>query len=214
MSYGVATNWLINFGVVFVTPLGIARLGVQFYAIWAVLNGIIGLIIYIFYPETSGRSLEEIDGMFEEHPTVWIFTKKSMTDRKMSTSNRSQNSGDDVPDSPAEGHLTASSRNVSGIELAPRAKLRHRSPGGPSSIPLKEMTPLRAGQNEIQPVEDGRVVDNTAARAVEETGSGEGAVEEDEDAKITSLQLAAGGTEVSKPESAMVSHVVSSKVLL
>ena len=82
MSYGVATNWLINFGVVFVTPLGIAKLGSQFYIIWTVLNALIVPIIWIFYPETAGRSLEDIDRMFEAHPTVWVFTHFSMISRK------------------------------------------------------------------------------------------------------------------------------------
>ena len=216
MSYGVATNWLINFGVVFVTPLGIARLGAHFYAIWTVLNGMIGLIIYVFYPETSGRSLEEIDGMFEEHATVWIFTKKSMTVRKVSTSNASQNGGDD---SPIEDDVTTLSRNVSGIELAaaPKAKLRRRSPG-PVRIPLENMTPLTRGQKNTKRVADrrvadGRVADN-AARAVEERGSGEEGVEEDEDAIVMSLQLAAGSTRASKTELATVTHAASSKVLV
>lgn len=82
MSYGVATNWLINFGVVFVTPLGIARLGSQFYVIWTVLNALMVPLIWIFYPETAGRSLEDIDRMFEAHPTVWVFTHVSMVSRK------------------------------------------------------------------------------------------------------------------------------------
>ena len=82
MSYGVATNWLINFGVVFVTPLGIAKLGSQFYVIWTVLNGLMVPIIYLFYPETAGRSLEDIDRMFEAHPTVWVFTHPSMVSRR------------------------------------------------------------------------------------------------------------------------------------
>lgn len=86
MSYGVATNWLINFGVVFVTPLGIAKLGPQFYVIWTVLNALMVPIIWVFYPETAGRSLEAIDRMFEAHPTVWVFTYLSMISRKPSSS--------------------------------------------------------------------------------------------------------------------------------
>ena len=82
MSYGVATNWLINFSVVFITPLGIARLGPYFYIIWTVLNGLIIPTIWMFYPETAGRSLEDIDGMFEAHPTVWVFRHPSMVSRK------------------------------------------------------------------------------------------------------------------------------------
>lgn len=82
MSYGVATNWLINFAVVFVTPLGIARLGPQFYIIWTVLNALMVPIIWLFYPETAGRSLENIATIFEAHPTVWVFRHKSMVSQK------------------------------------------------------------------------------------------------------------------------------------
>ena len=82
MSYGVATNWLINFGVVFVTPLGIEKLGSQFYVIWTVLNALMVPIIWTFYPETAGRSLEDIDRMFEAHPTIWAFTHFSMISRR------------------------------------------------------------------------------------------------------------------------------------
>lgn len=81
MSYGVATNELIHFSVVFVTPLGIARLGSQFHVIWTVLNGLMVPFIYLLYPETAGRSLEDIDGIFEAHPTIGVFTNNIMTSR-------------------------------------------------------------------------------------------------------------------------------------
>ena len=71
MSLGVATNWAINFAVVFVTPIGIAALKANFYIIWTVCNALIVPIIYLFYPETAGRSLEAIDDMFEENNTIW-----------------------------------------------------------------------------------------------------------------------------------------------
>jgi hypothetical protein len=82
MSYGVATNWFINFAVVFITPLGIAKLEAQFYVIWTVFNALMVIIVYVFYPETAGRSLEDIDTMFEHHPTIWAFSQPSMTTRK------------------------------------------------------------------------------------------------------------------------------------
>lgn len=82
MSLGVATNWLINFVVVFITPIGIAKLGAFFYVIWCVLNAVMIPILYIFYPETSGRSLEQIDDMFEAHNTIFVCHDKSMISRK------------------------------------------------------------------------------------------------------------------------------------
>lgn len=88
MSYGVATNWLINFAVVFITPLGVAKLKAQFYVIWTVFNAFMVIIVYVFYPETAGRSLEDIDTMFQHNPTIWAFSQPSMTTRKPATGPR------------------------------------------------------------------------------------------------------------------------------
>ena len=208
MSYGVAANWLINFGVVFVTPLGIARLGSQFYVIWTVLNGLMVPIIYLFYPETAGRSLEDIDGMFEAHPTVWVFTNKSMTCRKPATSNGSQDSGDNVPTSRTEERVATSSRNVSALDLAPLANLRHRQPGG-GPTPLGSMTPAH---NETTLAEEGTVTDD-AAGAAEEAENGADGVEVDEHVDGTSVQLAPGAMVLSGQGLGLGSQI-SSRALL
>lgn len=84
MGLGVGTNWLINFGVVFATPKGIESLGYKFYVIWTVLNLLFVPIIYFFYPETSSRSLEVIDQMFEAHPTMLVYKHRAMTCREPS----------------------------------------------------------------------------------------------------------------------------------
>ena len=127
---------------------------------------------------------------------MWVFTKKSMTVRKPSTSNGSQLNGDNAPGSPLKDLAQPIiSQNVSGVDLASRAKLRHRSPGPPPSIPLEDMTPLTPRQNDAQPVE-------------------EEAVEADEDEPGLSLRLTGAGPVVSKPESALISHAVSSKRLV
>lgn len=48
-------------------PIGIANIGWKFYIIFAVLNFVWIPIIYYFYIETAGLSLEEIDKLFEIH---------------------------------------------------------------------------------------------------------------------------------------------------
>lgn len=207
MSYGVAANWLINFGVVFVTPLGIARLGSQFYVIWTVLNGLMVPIVYLFYPETAGRSLEDIDGMFEAHPTIWVFTNKSMTARKPLTSNASQDSGDEVPITWTPEDVRTFPRNVSALELAPLANLRHRQPGGcPTS--LGSMTPA---ENEITIAEDRTVADKVAGAMETETETD--AVEEDEDADVISLRLDLNATVLSGPSSSIRPQTSSRQLL-
>jgi hypothetical protein len=50
-----------------VTPPGIANLGYKFWIIWAVLCFSFIPTTYLFYPETSGRTLEDIDRYFAEH---------------------------------------------------------------------------------------------------------------------------------------------------
>ena len=47
------------------------RLKYKFYIIWAVFNFIFGVLSYLFMIETAGKSLEEIDGIFERN-RGWI----------------------------------------------------------------------------------------------------------------------------------------------
>ena len=121
MSYGVATNWLINFGVVFVTPLGISKLGPQFYVIWTVMNALMVPIIWVFYPETAGRSLEDIDRMFQAHPSVWVFTNASMISCKSPAANHAEHVDpvelDDLPTSYGVECATVARRVPSGSQL-------------------------------------------------------------------------------------------------
>lgn len=184
MSYGVATNWLINFGVVFVTPFGIARLGSQFYLIWTVLNACMVPVLYLFFPETAGRSLEDIDGMFEAHPTIWVWTNRNMTDRKPKNSNDSQDSGEEGANPQLGRPLKASSKNASAIELVPPANLhqRHRLLVG-GATPLGSTTPA-----EYETVEDDTVAGNAAGATGIEIAAN--AVEGDEDAHVASLHMA------------------------
>ncbi|KAK9462154.1 general substrate transporter [Lipomyces oligophaga] len=62
-----ASNWITNFMVVMITPIAMNSIGAYSYVIWAACNLFINApITYIFYPETKGRSLEEIDKIFEK----------------------------------------------------------------------------------------------------------------------------------------------------
>jgi sugar porter (SP) family MFS transporter len=61
------SNWLWNFFIVMITPVmldGTGTNGFGTYLFFAVLNAIFFPIVYFCYPETSGRSLEEIDLIF------------------------------------------------------------------------------------------------------------------------------------------------------
>lgn len=52
--------------VVEVTPVSVANIGWRTYLIWAVLNLANAIIVWLFYPETAGIPLEQIDLLFTE----------------------------------------------------------------------------------------------------------------------------------------------------
>lgn len=58
--------------VVQVTPSGIANIGWRFWIVWAVICFSFIPITYLFYPETTGRSLEDIDRYFEKKPSIIV----------------------------------------------------------------------------------------------------------------------------------------------
>lgn len=59
--------------VVEITPIGIQTLGWRFYIIWIVFNAAFLPIIYLFYPETADRSLEDMDRLFRENHDIFIY---------------------------------------------------------------------------------------------------------------------------------------------
>ena len=67
---------IFNFLVVEITPYGIQSLGWQFYIIWTVFNAAFVPIVYFLYPETAGRSLEDIDDYFRHNPSLLVWRDK------------------------------------------------------------------------------------------------------------------------------------------
>lgn len=63
-AVSTCTNWLFNFLIVMVTPIMITSIGWGTYLFFAAINACFLPVIYFFYPETAGRSLEEIDIIF------------------------------------------------------------------------------------------------------------------------------------------------------
>lgn len=65
-AVSTCTNWLFNFTVVMITPVMVDGIGWGTYLFFAAWNGVMIPTVYFFYPETSGRTLEEIDMIFEK----------------------------------------------------------------------------------------------------------------------------------------------------
>ena len=64
VALSVGLHWLSNFIIVYGTPAAIDHLGFRLYIIWAVLNAGFVPITWLFYPETAGRSLEDMSTIF------------------------------------------------------------------------------------------------------------------------------------------------------
>jgi sugar porter (SP) family MFS transporter len=63
-ALSTTSNWIWNFFIVMITPVLIASINWGTYLFFGVLNALFIPILYFLYPETAGRSLEEIDLIF------------------------------------------------------------------------------------------------------------------------------------------------------
>ncbi|KAJ5092772.1 hypothetical protein N7456_008633 [Penicillium angulare] len=59
-----SSNWIWNFATVMITPSLMSKQGWKGYLVFTVFNFSFIPFIYFFYPETTGRRLEEIDAIF------------------------------------------------------------------------------------------------------------------------------------------------------
>ncbi|KAG9127543.1 hypothetical protein FRC07_012559 [Ceratobasidium sp. 392] len=68
-ALSTASNWAFNFmasHVVMVTGPAFQNIGYHTYAVFACLNAFIIPIVYFFFPETAGKSLEDMDVVFAQ----------------------------------------------------------------------------------------------------------------------------------------------------
>jgi sugar porter (SP) family MFS transporter len=70
-AVSTAAVWTFNFLLAQVTPVGFNSIGYQYYIIFAVLNAAIVPTVYLFFPETNGRTLEEIDEIFIRSKSIF-----------------------------------------------------------------------------------------------------------------------------------------------
>jgi len=68
--------------VVEITPIGIQTLHWKFYIIWTIFNASFVPIVYLFYPETADRTLEDIDRLFRENENIFVFKDKDAISSK------------------------------------------------------------------------------------------------------------------------------------
>ncbi|CAG8946764.1 unnamed protein product [Penicillium salamii] len=70
-ALSTSSNWIWNFMVVMITPVAFESIGYKTYVIFAVINAAIVPVVYFFFPETTMRSLEEMDRIFRKTTSVF-----------------------------------------------------------------------------------------------------------------------------------------------
>lgn len=70
-AISTATQYLFQFIIGLATPIAIEKIGYRYFIVFAVIGCIMVPTMLIFFPETTGRSLEQIDEIFEESNTIF-----------------------------------------------------------------------------------------------------------------------------------------------
>lgn len=63
-ALATASDWIFNYLIVQITPISISNIRWKTYMIFFVLNLAFCIVVWLFYPETSGRTLEEMDQIY------------------------------------------------------------------------------------------------------------------------------------------------------
>ncbi|KAJ3746192.1 major facilitator superfamily domain-containing protein [Lentinula detonsa] len=63
-----SASWISNFFIAQVTPVAFSHIGWKYYLVFAICGHTNALFVWAFYPETTGRRLEEMDALFHDAP--------------------------------------------------------------------------------------------------------------------------------------------------
>ncbi|CDS09029.1 hypothetical protein LRAMOSA10389 [Lichtheimia ramosa] len=64
LGFTTAANWLFNFGVTMLTPLMYVHIQWKAFVVYAVFCFVMAIVVHRYFPETMGKSLEEVDLIF------------------------------------------------------------------------------------------------------------------------------------------------------
>ncbi|KAL2106732.1 hypothetical protein VUR80DRAFT_6303 [Thermomyces stellatus] len=77
-----ATNWMGGFIVTQFTKAGVDNLKWGFYLIFAIICWLYFPVVFFLYPETTRRTLEDMDQIFIQNPGIIVCGKPDMTQRE------------------------------------------------------------------------------------------------------------------------------------
>jgi hypothetical protein len=79
-----SAEWLTAFLVQEVTPIAVTKIGWKYYIVFACVCLVSIPIVYFYFPETSGKSLEEIDMIFSSGSLHHPGSLRSMDEKVIS----------------------------------------------------------------------------------------------------------------------------------
>jgi len=78
-SLSSATNWFVNFWFALYIPTAMDKISWKLYLIFMTICYVMAVVIFLFYPESAGKTLEEMDFLFTNDRTPWVMFDKSAT---------------------------------------------------------------------------------------------------------------------------------------
>ena len=61
-----------------ITPIAVNTIGYQYYILYTIMGGCIPIVVYFFFPETMGRSLEQMEELFKDNATIRDVVRESL----------------------------------------------------------------------------------------------------------------------------------------
>ena len=81
-ALSVATNYFTNFWLGLYIPKALNTASWRVYFIFGAINFASMVLGYLFWPETTGKSLEELDLLFTPERTVWVFRDRDACSKR------------------------------------------------------------------------------------------------------------------------------------
>ena len=78
VSLSTASNWAWNCGLAFAVPPLLRSINWKMYMIFATFNGLAFIQMFLTAPETKGKTLEEMDAVFDSGIPAWKSVPKHL----------------------------------------------------------------------------------------------------------------------------------------
>lgn len=134
IGFCASGNWLANFFIGFCTPFITSQIGFAYGYLFAACNFVAVLVVFFFLPETSGKSLEEIDTMFLMKVKPWKSNKWSVPDGETLASNDRRASEAYTSRRASKASRGWNSRQNSSAQVAPQQSIEKDGIGGSGGI--------------------------------------------------------------------------------